>query len=599
MIHFQIGKWKYTDYVRIGSPDSPKQVFQTLRKLNENGSDTTEEMHYQFDSAGRLTHAAFMQTPDSSGGYGSGHPAAYRAHSYYVYDPSGRILDLQHAFQAWNSGTSKYDDTLIKRYRYATSGGSPYYDDGGLRTQVDIMGPGSSNSWTLERSELYGYDSSLDYLTSVDYNDGLSNEYTIWGYDAAGNRSSDSAQSGSWSYDALNRMTASPNKVYENDVLGNRTWRNRYVNSGGVRYTWDYINRMLTCCNANDGATYMYRADGMRVKKVNGLTLAWHVDDEQTGSGHYDTNQAINKDTTRFYYDGQMAMEEDYTYTTINGVQLDVTRYGLGARGIDFMEKFHSGSSTAVMFPLYDGHGNMISTVARSGSGNSSFTVSNSRTYDVWGGIRSGNTGGDPAQRYCASLGHRVDDESEGLIYMRARYFEPWTGRFTSEDPARQGANWFVYCGSDPVNRADATGKFWHLLISFVIGFTLGALSANYAGNNWFIGGLIGGLSAVAGTLTANPWAAAGVSGFLSSVMLDLANTGTVDWKKAIYSTLAAVGTGGLGGHIYAKVGSSLLGSKFSSIGGEGLSDPVQEWGDEIASAAWGLFGQGCYDIIR
>jgi uncharacterized protein RhaS with RHS repeats len=43
---------------------------------------------------------------------------------------------------------------------------------------------------------------------------------------------------------------------------------------------------------------------------------------------------------------------------------------------------------------------------------------------------------------------------------MRARYYEPWTGRFVSEDPAMDGLNWFVYCSNDAVGKADFTGNY-------------------------------------------------------------------------------------------------------------------------------------------
>ncbi len=141
---------------------------------------------------------------------------------------------------------------------------------------------------------------------------------------------------------------------------------------------------------------------------------------------------------------------------------------------------FSDAPSVSVVFPLYDGHGNMIATVARDSSP-PHYSIANSRTYDAWRGIRTGastknlrplvgkisvkiasiRTGvstGNPQQRYCASLGHRADDESEGLIYMRARYYEPWTGRYLSEDSRRQGWNWFAYCNSNPRNYVDPTG---------------------------------------------------------------------------------------------------------------------------------------------
>lgn len=135
---------------------------------------------------------------------------------------------------------------------------------------------------------------------------------------------------------------------------------------------------------------------------------------------------------------------------------MDLTRYGVGARGIDLIERIVNQGAPSVTFPLYDGHGNMTATLSRSGA---SFTVSNQRSYDAWGGVRSGSTSGFPNTRYVANLGHKQDDESD-LIYMRARYYEPWTGRFVSEDPFVDGRNWFAYCGNSPVTGVDPSGYF-------------------------------------------------------------------------------------------------------------------------------------------
>jgi RHS repeat-associated protein len=154
--------------------------------------------------------------------------------------------------------------------------------------------------------------------------------------------------------------------------------------------------------------------------------------------------------TTLYRYDGQMCMEEERF-----SIQTDaVVRYGLGARGIDYIEKTTS-QGTGVFFPIYDGHGNQIATLSRNGSG---WTVNDRRTYDAWGGVRQGAQTGDPKGRYAANLGHVQDDES-GLIYMRARYYEPSTGRFVSEDPANAGLNWFVYAGNSPTTNVDVEGK--------------------------------------------------------------------------------------------------------------------------------------------
>ncbi len=55
---------------------------------------------------------------------------------------------------------------------------------------------------------------------------------------------------------------------------------------------------------------------------------------------------------------------------------------------------------------------------------------------------------------YC---GEYYDAES-GFIYLRNRYYDPSIGRFITEDPARNGLNWYAYCGNNPVMYTDRTG---------------------------------------------------------------------------------------------------------------------------------------------
>ena len=49
-------------------------------------------------------------------------------------------------------------------------------------------------------------------------------------------------------------------------------------------------------------------------------------------------------------------------------------------------------------------------------------------------------------------------DSETGLLYLRARWMDMGTGRFLSEDPIRDGNNWYIYCGSNPVNFIDPFG---------------------------------------------------------------------------------------------------------------------------------------------
>ncbi|MBW7928268.1 MAG: hypothetical protein H3C58_09325 [Fimbriimonadaceae bacterium] len=52
-----------------------------------------------------------------------------------------------------------------------------------------------------------------------------------------------------------------------------------------------------------------------------------------------------------------MGIEEDYTREIEESMETDVTRYGLGARGIDFLEVGTYNASHLAKVPLYAGQG--------------------------------------------------------------------------------------------------------------------------------------------------------------------------------------------------------------------------------------------------
>ena len=71
--------------------------------------------------------------------------------------------------------------------------------------------------------------------------------------------------------------------------------------------------------------------------------------------------------------------------------------------------------------------------------------------YDAFG------NGGNRSYSNLGYCGEYFDNES-GLIYLRARYYNPKTGRFINEDPIRDGLNWYVYCENNPVKFVDPSG---------------------------------------------------------------------------------------------------------------------------------------------
>ena len=101
---------------------------------------------------------------------------------------------------------------------------------------------------------------------------------------------------------------------------------------------------------------------------------------------------------------------------------------------------------------MHDGLGSVVGEVDVNGA-----LLCQKKT-DVYG-ISRGNVGTALSRHgFVGSLGHYSDDET-GLVYMRARYYDPSIGRFISEDPAKRGLNWFAYCSNNPANMRDRSGK--------------------------------------------------------------------------------------------------------------------------------------------
>ena len=59
---------------------------------------------------------------------------------------------------------------------------------------------------------------------------------------------------------------------------------------------------------------------------------------------------------------------------------------------------------------------------------------------------------------YFGYCGEYYDPELD-MIYLRNRYYSPGIGRFITEDPARDGANWYAYCNNNPVMFVDPSGE--------------------------------------------------------------------------------------------------------------------------------------------
>jgi len=154
----------------------------------------------------------------------------------------------------------------------------------------------------------------------------------------------------------------------------------------------------------------------------------------------------------------------------------------VGPRGVEYRQDASSGERR---WYIYDGLGSVLAEVDQDGKVNPDQQGNETplRKYDVYGAIRNSQevAPGTSSHKFVGSLGHTSENES-GLIYMRARYYDPAIGRFISQDPGRNGENWYAYCNDNPVTRVDTDGRFVIVaaVVAMIIGAALGA--GGYAG---------------------------------------------------------------------------------------------------------------------
>jgi RHS repeat-associated protein len=97
-----------------------------------------------------------------------------------------------------------------------------------------------------------------------------------------------------------------------------------------------------------------------------------------------------------------------------------------------------------------DGLGSITSLTASNG------TLAQSYTYDSFGNQTASS--GSPTN-FLRYTGREFDTETN-LYFYRARYYDPVSGRFVSEDPARfpGGIDFYTYVENNPVNLIDPFG---------------------------------------------------------------------------------------------------------------------------------------------
>src|SRR6202171_4832088 len=213
--------------------------------------------------------------------------------------------------------------------------------------------------------------------------------YDTWTYDAIGNRTS--SRTATYAYyqngqnplngQRLRSLSGSPNLVY--DPAGNLTG---YVTSPNT-YVWDFAGRLTSAA----GTSYTYDYQGRRRSVTAGNLTTRYISLGIHTVGERNTTTGVSTD----YLFGP-GIDEPLAKRTANGA---ISYYGVDAL------------DSVVL--VTDANG----------------TVTDSSSYDPWG-----TRGGGSSELF----GYTGRETGGPFWFYRARYYDPSTGRFLSEDPIHE-----------------------------------------------------------------------------------------------------------------------------------------------------------------
>jgi len=254
--------------------------------------------------------------------------------------------------------------------------------------------------------------------------------------------------------------------------------------SGGLSYTYDAGDRLLTV----GSDTFTWDANGSLASRTYGATTADYTFDSldrltQVISATTTVDSTYNGDGVRV---GKSVSGTPTTYVQDLGTGLPVvlveTTGGqdtLYLYGLDLIAQVQSDGSRRYYHTDGLGSTRVLSNDTGQGVG--------SVAYDAFGAVRSQTDGGGNPFTFA---GEQSDDELS-LIYLRARYYDPTTGRFISRDPFAgavtdsRDLNRYVYAQNNPVSFVDPDGQV--VVATVAIGAVAGAVvnTSWYAVETW------------------------------------------------------------------------------------------------------------------
>jgi RHS repeat-associated protein len=291
---------------------------------------------------------------------------------------------------------------------------------------------------TPDGATTYRYD-QRNQLLGTDSNYQADEAYE---YDANGDRTGAGYQS-----EGNNRLASDGFYTYSYDDEGNLTSKVNLSDNSSTVYGWDNRNRLvaMTQKDGNGDVTqsilYRYDVFNRRIAKV--------IDADGSGAGAAQVERMVyNGNDIALTFDG-------------NGTQTHRYMYGVG---VDAIASDEDATGT-VRWAMSDHQGSVRDVIDSNGS------ILNHIVYDSYGQVESEtNTAVDLRYGYTG----RDRDEESGLNYYRARYYDPASGRFISEDAIGFGGgdeNLYRYVLNSPTNYIDPDGEF---AIPIGVGVALG-----------------------------------------------------------------------------------------------------------------------------
>jgi RHS repeat-associated protein len=412
--------------------------------------DVDSQLTFQYDARGRLTRvetAATAAQPASQSDYlydANGNLTQLSATAIgrggqfltYTYDALNRLTRASTGFSGFGQAPTFTYDALSRRTSMTLPDGvvaNYTYDAASQLTSLvhqGSTGPIASFNYTYDAlgnrttmtealgTNSYAYD-QLNRLTQATHPQ-PANPTETFTYDPVGNRLN-SHLSTLHSFDAANRLLEDSNFAYTYDENGNLTSKTSKANGEVTTYTYDAENQLIRVDRPGLVAEYRYDALGRRIEKVvNGVSTRYMYHNEDI---ILELDGANN--VTALYIHGPGIDEPLAMFRSVAGIQV----VAFHADGLGSITTLTDLNGNPVRSYTYDSFGRLV---AQTG------TLTNSYTY----------------------TGRELDPES-GLLYYRARYYDPSVGRFLHQDPiglAGGDINLYAYVRNNPVNSLDPEG---------------------------------------------------------------------------------------------------------------------------------------------